>query len=107
MERTISHAYESHVQEAEKVPLLPCPPMMYSDAMSPVLQVYLLKKKTLIIRKPRKSAINKNMYFSRTFLSDSRLLKSSVATNQHTVIICQHVTPIHIDAATSTTNARL
>lgn len=32
--RTISRACGFHVQEAEQVPLLPCPPMRCSDAMA-------------------------------------------------------------------------
>lgn len=39
MVRTISHAYEFHDQAGEMVPLLPCPPMMYSGAMAHGLQV--------------------------------------------------------------------
>lgn len=38
MVRTISHACGSHVQEAEKVLLLLCPPMRYFDATAHELQ---------------------------------------------------------------------
>lgn len=93
MVRTISRACGSHVQEAEQVPLPLCPPMRYSDAMAHELRERQGRK---INTRQCNVCHYKDQEFS--FHLD---------VDFHTVIICQHVTPIDIDPTTSVANASL
>lgn len=71
------------------VPPLPCPPMSYSDAMTHGLQVKHGRHTVLgiMIVEPKE--------------------KLHVDIELHTIIVCQHVIPIHTGPTASIADARL
>lgn len=83
MVRTISHAYEFHDQVGEMAPPLLCPPMRYSDATAHGLQDNQGGHTVLNIMtvEPRES--------------------SHFTFEPQTIIVCQHVTPIHTGSTAS------
>lgn len=89
MVKTISHACGFHVRVVEKVPLLRCLPMRCSDAKAHELQV------------------KHRQYIELSAMIAVVMNSSSVFIYHHTIIICQHVTPVYADSRNTITNACL
>lgn len=89
MVRTISHAYEFHDQVGEMVPPLLCPPMRCSDAMAHGLQG------------------NQGGHAELNIMTVEPRESSHFTFEAQTIIVCQHVTPIHTGSTASIANARL